>query len=133
MKDKRDSAHNLITGEIASGRLAPAKTLACSHCGAQAQHYHHENYDMPLEVIPLCASCHRKIHAASSIGTQATGKYYLAVRMKESERQAIDALAADYGMDTSEFVRCALSNSTGSDRRSPVRLFRCRVVQAKNW
>lgn len=32
----------------------------------------------------------------------------LFVRMKESERMAVDLLAADYGMDTSEFVRCVL-------------------------
>ena len=32
----------------------------------------------------------------------------LFVRMKEHERLAVDALAADYGMDTSEFVRCVL-------------------------
>ena len=32
----------------------------------------------------------------------------LFVRMKEAQRQAIDVLAADYGMETSEFVRLVL-------------------------
>ncbi len=40
----------------------------------------------------------------------------LFVRMKESERLAVDALAADYGMDTSEFVRCVLDQF---DRERP--------------
>ncbi len=34
----------------------------------------------------------------------------LFVRMKEAERRDVDALAQDYGMDTSEFVRAVLEH-----------------------
>lgn len=35
----------------------------CSICGAEKAHGHHPDYEFPLAVVWLCASCHRKVHA----------------------------------------------------------------------
>lgn len=35
----------------------------CEKCGNQAQDRHHEDYNAPLSIIPLCKSCHLKLHA----------------------------------------------------------------------
>ena len=39
-------------------------TLPCADCGQQATQYHHESYerDRWLDVIPLCAKCHKARH-----------------------------------------------------------------------
>lgn len=49
---------------IQSGKMPPAKELTCKACGKPAQDYHHPDYSKPLEVVPLCKSCHRRIHGA---------------------------------------------------------------------
>jgi uncharacterized LabA/DUF88 family protein len=39
------------------------KPLQCSICGRESRiHAHHEDYEKPLDVIWVCASCHKKIH-----------------------------------------------------------------------
>lgn len=55
-------AHTAIAKEIKADRMPHASTLKCQQCPGQAYHYHHEDYTKPLEVIPLCRSCHRRIH-----------------------------------------------------------------------
>jgi ribosomal protein S27AE len=34
----------------------------CSRCGAPKTHAHHEDYRKPLDVIWLCAPCHKQRH-----------------------------------------------------------------------
>lgn len=56
-------AQQMIRQEIFKGRMFPVKSLMCKKCEVKtAQHYHHPDYSKPLEVIPLCAKCHRREH-----------------------------------------------------------------------
>ena len=40
----------------------PARFFKCSECSAQADHYHHEDYELWWSVEPLCTKCHGKRH-----------------------------------------------------------------------
>jgi hypothetical protein len=53
-------AHGLVNKALMRGKLKrPDK---CQRCGKKCKpHAHHEDYEKPLEVIWLCAPCH-KIH-----------------------------------------------------------------------
>lgn len=46
--------------------IAPSECL-CASCGEQAREYHHPSYERKdwLSVVPLCKSCHRKLHAGT--------------------------------------------------------------------
>ena len=71
-----ESVRKQVTRAIAQGALVPAKTLPCAHCGKPAQSYHHEDYNKPMEVIALCASCHRKADWQCRYAeARATGSY----------------------------------------------------------
>jgi hypothetical protein len=47
---------------IKSGKVPLIGTQLCVECGEQADHYHHEDYSHPLEVIPLCRKHHKDLH-----------------------------------------------------------------------
>jgi hypothetical protein len=39
------------------------KAVCCSECGTKdTLHYHHDDYEFPLAVRALCASCHKAWH-----------------------------------------------------------------------
>ncbi len=59
----RRQAGVVVNNAVAAGHLPPISTRVCS-CGKQAEHYHHPSYDKDqrLNVIPVCADCHRNIH-----------------------------------------------------------------------
>jgi hypothetical protein len=53
-------AHNAVSNALRDGRLF--RPSNCSVCGIQCKpHAHHEDYNKPLDVIWVCARCHRKI------------------------------------------------------------------------
>lgn len=54
-------AKTAIAHEVRAGRLPQVGTQACATCGDPAQEYHHENYERPLAVIPLCRLCHKAV------------------------------------------------------------------------
>jgi len=56
------SAKAAVANAVSRGRIAPIHTRRCVDCDEQAQHYHHPDYTKPLEVIPLCAKCHKLRH-----------------------------------------------------------------------
>ncbi len=57
----------MVSRAVKDGVLPPVKTRQCQDCKKRnAQHYHHEDYDKPLEVIPLCVSCHHVRHGKKS-------------------------------------------------------------------
>jgi flagellar motility protein MotE (MotC chaperone) len=58
------SARLLVRDSIRAGRLEPVTQRYCETCGKIAEQYHHPDYSKPLEVVPLCAACHVKLHAA---------------------------------------------------------------------
>lgn len=49
---------------IKRGDLTPVAKCSCADCGVPATEYHHEDYTKPLEVIPLCKSCHVARHTS---------------------------------------------------------------------
>lgn len=53
-------AHSLVASAIKRGVLV--KPSSCSICGKEGIiHAHHEDYEKPLDVVWVCAKCHRKI------------------------------------------------------------------------
>ena len=58
----RNKANKQVTKAIKAGILPPAETEFCFACGSDAHHYHHVDYSKPMEVIPVCRSCHRQWH-----------------------------------------------------------------------
>ena len=58
-------ANSAVRTALRRGELAPASACECNDCGAPAQHLHHHSYEQQhwLDVVPLCASCHRIRHA----------------------------------------------------------------------
>jgi len=47
---------------IRTGKIEKPRT--CSKCGSPSRiEGHHERYDKPLEVLWLCRTCHRALHA----------------------------------------------------------------------
>ena len=50
---------------IKRGELAPASACQCNDCSKPAVDLHHHSYEPKhwLDVVPLCASCHRIRHA----------------------------------------------------------------------
>jgi hypothetical protein len=58
-------AMQYVNNRIIAGELQKAKTLPCSYCPRMANHWHHhKGYDREnwMNVIPLCAFCHRRTH-----------------------------------------------------------------------
>ena len=54
-------ARRAVGNAIRDGRLE--KGSECYFCGTSDRlHAHHEDYDHPLDVVWLCASCHGKLH-----------------------------------------------------------------------
>ena len=53
-------AHAAVTRAIRSGDLIPRRCQSCN--GRLNVQAHHEDYSKPLDVLWLCASCHRLIH-----------------------------------------------------------------------
>lgn len=62
-KDKKpDLARRKIQLEVASHRLVKPSELKCNRCPSKAKHYHHADYNKPLDVEPLCRRCHALEH-----------------------------------------------------------------------
>ena len=59
---EKRKAKDVITNAVRDGKLAPVGAQACATCGEPAAHYHHEAYERPLDVIPLCRTCHVTRH-----------------------------------------------------------------------
>jgi len=62
-KPAENKARAAVGNAVRDGRLKKAE--ACQHCHTKEKRLvgHHEDYRKPLEVIWLCDSCHRKLHA----------------------------------------------------------------------
>lgn len=58
-------ARRTVWYAVYSGKLPRVHTLQCSHCDNRAEHYHHHKgyaKEVRLDVIPLCAVCHARVH-----------------------------------------------------------------------
>ena len=60
---ERGAARMAIATAIRSGKIRAPQN--CQQCGRQAKtEAHHRDYSKPLEVVWLCACCHKRIHAS---------------------------------------------------------------------
>src|SRR5580765_3386225 len=50
----------IVFGAIRNGTLV---RQPCSQCAAVKAEAHHEDYNKPLDVVWLCAGCHRRRHS----------------------------------------------------------------------
>ena len=55
-------AQKWVAHRVERNGWPPARIFKCSDCDAQAQSYHHEDYDLPWSVEPLCHRCHGLRH-----------------------------------------------------------------------
>ena len=60
---KHIRARGAVRTEVENGRIPHISTQNCVECGRPARYYHHEDYNKPLDVEPLCASCHGYRHS----------------------------------------------------------------------
>lgn len=52
-----DKAHQLVAKAKSFGELPHlGGTIMCSYCNESATGYHHEDYNKPLDVLPVCRS-----------------------------------------------------------------------------
>ena len=54
----RMAARNRVAAKVYHGKLPKATDFECVDCGEPAQEYDHRDYTKPLEVDPVCRSCH---------------------------------------------------------------------------
>lgn len=65
-KRKQKLAQGAVKRAVAKGVLIPP--TECSRCNTPCKpRAHHPDYDKPLEVIWLCASCHNDVHGNDSV------------------------------------------------------------------
>lgn len=54
---------------ISTGEIPHPETLMCcigfDSCRGKATQYHHVDYSKPLDVFPVCQSCHQRWHAGN--------------------------------------------------------------------
>ena len=55
-------ATSKVNEAVKRGRIPHISAHICVDCERQAEVYHHEDYNYPLEITPLCKRCHSKRH-----------------------------------------------------------------------
>jgi predicted HNH restriction endonuclease len=65
--EERNAVLKKTNKAIKNGDIPPASDFICKMCGrgkdeVHRMHYHHESYDDPVKLIPLCSGCHMKLH-----------------------------------------------------------------------
>ncbi len=56
---ERVNARSKVYYAVKTGKLPCVRTLSCVDCSGLATQYdHHEGYDKPLSVQPVCLTCH---------------------------------------------------------------------------
>lgn len=66
---QRQASHKAMSDAIWSGRIPFARDYQCRGCNRRAHAWHHQSYhpDDQLCVVPLCGSCHGRVHAGSLV------------------------------------------------------------------
>lgn len=61
---ERIKAKSAVYTAMTSGKLIHISECVCAHCSQPANEYHHWSYQEIhwLDVIPMCATCHRRLH-----------------------------------------------------------------------
>jgi len=57
---RRMKCHNAVARALRDGTLDP---MPCRVCGSEKTVAHHDDYDKPLDVVWLCQSHHKQLHA----------------------------------------------------------------------
>jgi hypothetical protein len=60
-------ARSAVRRAVMTGRLPNILTQDCEHCDDSADHYHHPDYNYPLDVIALCRQCHEDEHKQGEV------------------------------------------------------------------
>ncbi len=60
---ERYAATQAVRKAVDAGYLPSISKCWCNRCGKRATEYHHADYAKPLEVEPLCRSCHKREHS----------------------------------------------------------------------
>jgi len=60
---ERYAATLAVRKAVAKGDLPSISKCWCNRCDKRATEYHHADYAKPLEVEPLCRSCHKREHS----------------------------------------------------------------------
>jgi hypothetical protein len=59
--NRHGAIHMAVHRAVKSGKLVVERE--CQLCGSNENiHLHHEDYDRPLDVVPLCRVCHVRVH-----------------------------------------------------------------------
>ena len=70
------AAHAAVSLAIVEGRLqSPTTCEACNRPDRRSYVLHHHDYTLPLDVIPLCGSCHQRVHSGKVVEPR-TGRRY---------------------------------------------------------
>lgn len=67
---ERRKANAAVNNAIIAGKFPRPTSFKCNQCGQQARIYHHWQGYSPehwFDVVPLCYSCHKKIHQKTKI------------------------------------------------------------------
>lgn len=66
---EKQKARQVIAHAVNRKAILSISECSCTRCGVQAQEYHHWSYEQEhwLDVIPLCRSCHDKLHRMNKV------------------------------------------------------------------
>lgn len=67
LNPEKYKAHVIAHNAIRDGKL---KREPCFMCGDEKVHGHHVDYSKPLDVIWLCPTCHKRIHAYEELANK---------------------------------------------------------------
>lgn len=119
VKNQKRAAHAATTKALRSRRLVPR---ACQNClSPENIHAHHEDYEKPLEVLWLCASCHKRLHhgkisvedlhvLTETLNTKSPPAF---VRVHPKDYRTIKRLAAARGLPVSTWMRTVILDRLG--------------------
>jgi hypothetical protein len=74
MNPEKYKAHTAVHNAVRDGRLEKPDRCAHCHTAEVSIHGHHEDYSKPLDVVWLCAPCHRQLHAFKDTIAKALNK-----------------------------------------------------------
>lgn len=110
---EKSFARDEVNRAVREGRL-PRPEL-CEACGCVGPSvYHHHDYGQPLDVIPLCRTCHQRVHNGT-IPEPRTGRMYSseAIREHRSKMKRLGHLH--------EAARIVLYRLAGVEREARIR------------
>jgi len=100
--NKTSSIYYLVNRAIKNGALI--KPSVCENCGKKDCRLegHHEDYSMPLEVVWLCYTCHRKLHKIKK------GPYYRRKNKNTMFQNSIGSISSYISKETDKkIIQCA--------------------------